>query len=51
MDWDNYNFEKAAVDAILIQTSSTKLRQKALQDNPSWDQLMDMGMGQEQGQR
>ena len=48
MDWVNYGFKKAAVDTVLIQTSSTKLRQKALQDNPDWNQLMDMGMGQEQ---
>ena len=51
MEWDNYDYEKAAVDAILIQTSSTKLRQKALQENPTWNQLVDMGMGQEQAQR
>merc|ERR1712237_191698 len=51
VDWENYGFEKAAVDAVLIQTSSTKLRQKALQDNLDWNQLVDMGMGQEQAQK
>ncbi len=51
VEWDNYDYEKTAVDAILIQTSSTKLRQKALQENPTLNQLVDMGMGQEQAQR
>ena len=51
VDWEDYGFEKAVVDAVLIQTSSMKLRQKALQDNPDWNQLVDMGIGQEQSQK
>ena len=51
MDWDIYDYKKAAIDTILIQTSSTKLRQKALQENPDWNQLVDMGLGQEYVQR
>ena len=36
VDWDGYNAEVAAVDAIVMQTKSTKLQQKAIQDNPSY---------------
>ena len=39
------------MDTVIIQTSSTKLRQKALQDNPSWDQLVETAMVQEQAQK
>ena len=35
VDWTNFNQEKATVDAIVMQTSSGKLRQKAIQDNPT----------------
>ena len=51
IDLAGYGSEKAAVDAVLIQTSSRRLRQKALQVDPDWDQLVDMARSQEQAQR
>ena len=48
VDWDGYNAERAAVDAIVMQTRSTKLQQKAIQDNPSFEELVKMGISEEQ---
>ena len=48
VDWDGYDAERAAVDAIVMQTRSTKLQQKAIQDNPSYEELVKMGISQEQ---
>ena len=48
MEWDGYNAERAAVDAIVMQTRSTKLLQEAIQDNPSYEKLVKMGISQEQ---
>ena len=49
VDWDGYNAETAAVDAIVMQTKSVKLQQKAIQDNPSYEELVKLGISQEQG--
>ena len=38
-EWEDYTAEKAAADAIIIQTSSVKLREKALQSNPTYDEM------------
>ena len=48
VDWDGYNAEMAAVDAIVMQTRSVKLQQKAIQDSPSYEELVKMGISQEQ---
>ena len=48
VEWDGYNAERAAVDAIVMQTRSTKLLQEAIQDNPSYEKLVKMGISQEQ---
>ena len=32
--WTNYRAETATVDALIMQTSSQKLQQKAIQENP-----------------
>ena len=51
MDWDGYNAETAVVDAIVIQTKSAKLQQKAIQDNTSYEELVKLGISQEQAKR
>ena len=51
VDWDGYNAETAAVDAIVMQTKSTKLQQKAIQDNPTYEELVKLGISQEQAKR
>ena len=48
VDWEGYNAETAAVDAIVMQTKSAKLQQKAIQDNPSYEELVKLGISQEQ---
>ena len=48
VDWEGYDAEKAAVDAIVMQTKSSKLQQKAIQDNPNYEELVKMGISQEQ---
>ena len=51
VDWTGYDHDKAAVDAIVMQTSSGKLRQKAIQDNPTYEELVKMGISQEQAEK
>ena len=51
IDWTDYESNKAAVDAIIMQTSSVKLQQRAIQDNPTSDQLVNLGITQEQGKK
>ena len=48
MDWTDYNHERVLVDGIMMQTSSGKLRRKALQDNPGYETLTKMGISLEQ---
>ena len=48
INYDDYNWEKAAVDAIILQTSNPKLRERALQDNVSYDELIKLGITKEQ---
>ena len=47
-DYTNYNWKQAAVDAILLQTSSPKLRECTLQENVSCDDLLTLGIAKEQ---
>ena len=51
IDWIGYNAETAAVDAIITQTSSNKLQQKAIQENPTYAELVDLGISQEQARK
>ena len=51
IDWGGYNADTAAVDAIVMQTSSVKLQQRAIQDNPTYDQLVNLGISQEQAKK
>ena len=40
---ENYTPERAARDAITMQTSSSRLRKKALTDGPSFEELIKLG--------
>ena len=51
IDWAGYDHNKAAVDAIITQTSSAKLRQRAIQENPDYTALVDLGISQEQAKK
>ena len=48
IDYTKYNWKQAAVDATLLQTSSLKLRERALQENVSCDDLLTLGIAKEQ---
>ena len=48
IDYTDYNWKTAAVDAIILQTSSNKLREKALQEHATYDSIMEMGIVNEQ---
>ena len=51
IDWTGYGAETAAVDAIIMQTSSQKLRQKAIQENPKYNEMVDLGISMEQAKK
>ena len=40
ISYTNYDWQQAAVDAILLQTSNTKLRERALQAELTYDNLI-----------
>ena len=48
INYDNYDWKQATVDAILLQTSNPKLRERALQENITYDSLLAMGITKEQ---
>ena len=48
ISYTGYNWEQAAVDAILLQTSNPKLRERALQENMTYDDLVKLGITKEQ---
>ena len=39
-----YNADKAAVDAIITQTSSAKLQQRAIQENPTYEDVRSISL-------
>ena len=51
IDFENYDWKQASVDAMLLQTSSTKLRERALQENISYDDFIKLGIAREQSQK
>ena len=51
IDYTGYDWRMAAVDAMVLQTANARLREKALQDNISYDQLMTMGVTKEQSEK
>jgi len=48
IDFANYDWKQAAVDAIVLQTTNPKLRERALQDNVSYNELLKLGIAKEQ---
>ena len=48
ISYTGYNWEQAAVDAILLQTSNAKLRERALQENITFENLIKLGIAKEQ---
>ena len=51
IDWTDYGAETATVDAIIMQTSSQKLQQKAIQENPKYNEMVDLGISMEQAKK
>ena len=51
VDYANYDWKQAAVDAIILQTSSSKLREKALQENVNYENLLKIGIAKEQSEK
>ena len=51
IDWTGYGAETATVDAIIMQTSSQKLQQKAIQEKPSYNEMVDLGISIEQAKK
>ena len=49
--YTGYNWEQAAVDAILLQTSNTKLRERALQEDITYANLLKLGIAKEQSMK
>ena len=41
----------AAVEAIILQTSNEKLREKALNSNVTYDRIMSLGVFKEQSEK
>jgi len=48
ISYNNYDWQQAAVDAMILQTSNAKLRERCLQDNVSYDDMMKLGISKEQ---
>ena len=51
IDYANYDWKQAAVDAMILQTSSSKLREKALQENINYECLLKIGIAKEQSEK
>ena len=51
IDYTNYDCKMAVVDAIVLQTSNEKLREKALFGNVTYDKLMSLGVAKEQSEK
>ena len=48
INYDNYDWQQVAVDAIILQTSNAALCEQALQENVTYDQLLKMSIVKEQ---
>ena len=51
ISYAGYDWKTATVDAILLQTSSKKLRERALQEEISYEDLIKLGIAREQSQK
>jgi hypothetical protein len=48
ISYDNYDWKAAAVDAMLLQTSNHRLRERALQEDMDFDKFLKLGIAKEQ---
>ena len=48
INYQNYDWKSASVDAMLLQTSNPKLRERALQEDIDYDKFMKLGIAKEQ---
>ena len=48
ISYDNYDWKQTAVDAMILQTSCPKLRERSLQENTTFDSLMKLGIAKQQ---
>ena len=51
INYDNYDWKCAAVDAMLLQTSNSKLRERALQEEIDYEKLLKLGIAKEQSSK
>ena len=51
IDWTGYGADTATVDALIMQTSSQRLQQKAIQENPKYSEMVDLGISMEQAKK
>ena len=51
IDYNGDNWKAAVVDAILLQTSNKKLRERALQEEITYEELIKLGIAKEQSQK
>ena len=51
IDWTGYNADSTTVDAIMTQTPITKLQQRAIQENPTYNEIVNLGISQEQAKK
>ena len=51
IDYTNYDWKQAAVDAMMLQSTNSSLVQKALAENATYDQLIKLGIAKEQSKK
>ena len=51
ISYNQYDWKQAAVDAMILQMSSSKLREKALNENVSYNDLIKLGITKEQSEK
>ena len=51
IDYTNFDWKMAAVDAMVLQTSNPRLREKALNDNANYENFMKIGVAKEQSEK
>ena len=51
VNFEGYDWKQAAVDSMILQMSSLKLHERALQDNVNYEDLLKLGIAKEQSQK
>ena len=51
INFEGYDWKQAAVDSMILQTSSPKLHERALQDNVNYEDLLKLRIAKEQSQK